>query len=342
MIGVSFTSTAGSSSVLTASKASKGDPPDDTGIYRCVEDPMKHRIMAVVACLILVACCSGCGDNGSTGVPVGGRQDRVDGPVAWDSQRKPLAPIPAGTSFGEEPPEGWSDIVLLADGRLGDGDVSDVADGVADYVKMFDIAILANAERDESARYYLEKVGIGFTMKMDGKNTIVTIDSQEKLGADLDMIARDVLSGHEEGLADVRQVARDSAGMIVDVPTLMLHQGSHRIMIVRYLVRVSPDNGRSDTAVWLLVEGTSQQDYLLVEETFEHLPPNMREDRILNVDGKSLTFGLPADDAFAAVGIPRGRSHEFTDEMRKHAGRVSFSEEAYRELQSALTHAMTP
>ena len=298
--------------------------------------------MAVAACLILVGCHSGCGGNGSNDASGGGQRDQVDGPVAWDPQRRPLAPIPAGTSFDEEPPADWSDIILFANGRLGSGDVSDVAGGVRDYVKMFDIAILANAERDESGRYCMEKVGIGFTMRIDGKNTIVTLDSQKDLGADLDIIARDVLSGHEKGLADIRQAARDSASMMVDVPTLMLHQGMHRIMIVRYLVRVSPDNGRVDTVVWLLVEGASEEDYLLVEDTFEHLPPNMREDRILNVDGSCLTFGLPSDEAFAAVRIPQGTSYEYTDSMRAHAGRVNFNKETYRKLLSALADAMTP
>lgn len=303
---------------------------------------MKDCIMAFAACLVLVGGHSGCGDNGSNDVSDGGQQDQINGPVAWDSQRKPLAPIPAGTSFGEEPPTDWSDIILFANGRLGNGDVSDVADGVGDYVKMFDIAILANTERDESDRYCLEKVGIGFTTKIDGKNTIVTLDSQQELGADLDVVARNVLSGHEEGLADIRQVARDSASMIVDVPTLMLHQGRHRIMIVRYLVRISPDNGRVDTVVWLLVEGRSEGDGLLVENTFEHLPPNMREDRILNVDGNCLTFGIPSDEAFAAVRIPQGTSYEYTDSMRAHAGRVNFNKETYRKLLSALADAMTP
>jgi len=301
---------------------------------------MRKAVMAVAAAGILVGCQSGCSDSGSGNVSGVGQRDQLQGPVAWDPQRKPLAPIPPGTSFGEEPPPDWSDIVLFANGRLGAGDVSEVADSVGGYVEMFDIAILADAGRDESGRYYLKKVGIGFTTEIDGKNTIVTLDSQRKLGADLDVVARSVLSGHEEGLAEIRQVARDSTGMIVDVPTLMLHQGKHRIMIVRYLFRVSPADGRLDTFVWLLVEGPSPGDYLPVEDTFEHLPPKMREDRVLNVDGDQLTFGIPSDEAFAAVRIPQGTSHRFTEAMRRHAGRVSFSEETYRELLSALHDAM--
>ena len=95
-------------------------------------------------------------------------------------------------------------------------------------------------------------------------------------------------------------------------------------MIVRYLVRVSPDKGHVDTVVWLLVEGESEEDHLLVEDTFEHLTPDMREDRILNVDGDCLTFGIPSDEAFAAVRIPQGISREFPDERRTYAGRVDF------------------
>ncbi len=289
---------------------------------------MKNCAMAFAACLILTGCQSGCGTS-----------DPGSGSAA-DSQRRPLPPIPTGISFGEQPPDGYSDIILFADGRLGAGDVSDVATGVAAYVEMFDIVILANVERDQSDQYGLEKVGIGFSMLMDGRNTVVTVDSQEELGADLDMIASDVLSRHEGLAAGVRQVARDAVSMIVDVPTLMLHQDEHRMMTVRYLIRVSPDDGRVDTVVWQLGEAPADQDHLLVEDTFEHLPPNMREDRVLNVDGGGLTFGIPSNEAFAAVSIARGTPHVFTDELRKLAGRVDFDESSYRDLLAALADAL--
>ncbi|MBN2474494.1 MAG: pyruvate kinase [Pirellulales bacterium] len=303
---------------------------------------MKGCILALAGCLILVGGQSGCGDATSNDVADGGPENQARGPRGWDPQRKPLAAIRPGTNFAEQPPADWSHLILFANGRLGAGDVSEVAGGVDDYVKMFDIAVLANTERDKSGRHHLDKVGIGFTTKLDGRNTIVTLDSQAELGADLDMVARDVLSGHERGLAEIRQVARDATSIMVDVPTLMLHRGQHRTLIVRYLICVSPDSGQVDTFVWLLAEGESEPDCLLVEEDFQHLPPNAREDRILHVDGDRLTFGIPSDEAFAAVRIPRGTPHRFTEQMRRHAGRVRFTEEAYRELTRALSDATTP
>ena len=302
---------------------------------------MKSCLLTSVVCLLIAGCGNGVVVD-TPGTETEAREYQAGGAARWHLQRKPAAWLPAGTRFDKEPPAGWSHILLLAVGRPASGDVSAASAGVHEHVKMFAFVILANAERDESNQYCLEKVGVGFSMKLGGKNMIVTREAQQQIGANLGVIALDVLARHEETLAGIRQVARNPGSMILDVPTLMLHRGEHREMIVRYLIRVSPSTGRVGTAVWLLDRGNSNQDYVVVEDTFQLLPPNLLEDRILNVKGDRFTLGIPADDAFGQVRIAQGTACRFSNEARKYAGRTTFTKASYGALVSSLADATAP
>ena len=254
---------------------------------------------------------------------------------------KPLDRIPAGTRFGHEPPAGWSNIVLFVEGRLASGDVDVVSSTVARYAKLFNLVMLANAKQDPAGKYYLDKVNIGFSMVIEGQNTIVTSDTHRKLGAGLGIVGGGVLSGNESALRDISQVARSPTSMIIDAPTIMLIQCDHREMICRYAIFVSPKTGAIGTTAWLLDDpGAQHGDYVVVEDVFQYLPPNMREDRVLNVKEDRFTFGIPAKDAFALVRIPQGTPFRFTNEMRASAGARRFTEERYHALWASMTDAI--
>ena len=123
---------------------------------------------------------------------------------------------------------------------------------------------------------------------------------------------------------------------------MMLYKDEHRPMIVRYLIWVAPANGWIGTVAWLLDPTDSDRDYRVVEDTFQYLPPNMCEDRVMNVKADRFTFGIPAKDAFALVRIPQGTPYKFTAELRKYAGRMRFTKASYSELLTALSRAMVP
>lgn len=257
-----------------------------------------------------------------------------------DLEPKTLARIPAGTRFGEDPPQGWSNIILFVEGELSSGDVAAASETVKYYSKIFNLVMLANVAKGESGQFVLDKVGIGFSMNINGKNTVITANAQAQLGANLSFIGKSVLSGNEEALADVKQVARYSNGAVIDAPTMMLRNGQHQLMMVRYVLWVSPQDGRLGTAVWLMDKGNSSQDYSVVEDTFQLLPPNMREKRVMNVMGNRFTLGIPAKDAFALVRIPQGTPYKFTNELRAIAGRIKLDGGSYGELMKALDAAM--
>ena len=251
-----------------------------------------------------------------------------------------LPRIPAGTSFDEEPPAGWSNIILFVEGRLGSGDVAAASVTVQKYAKMFNLVILANVARVESGDHYLDKIGIGFSTKINGRNTVITSASQEKLEANLGLVARSVFAANETSLDEIKQVARYSGCVLFDAPTIMLHRGEHRTMVVRYLVLVSRSSGQLNTFVWLLDRDPQNEKYCVVANTLQRLPPNMREDRVMNVKEDRFTLGIPSKDAFALVRIPQGTRYLFTERLRELAGATTFTKETFSQLLVAVHEAV--
>lgn len=264
----------------------------------------------------------------------------ASGRLARGEDPKPMPPIKPGTSFDTEPPDGWSHIILFVEGRLASGDVDAASAKVHRYARMFNLVILADVGKDDEGVYRLLKTGVGFTTKIKGRNTVITLDTEEELGAELGFIARSVFEANEESLNDIKCVARSKNHVLFDAPTIMLYNGEHETMMVRYLVWASHKTGKVSTFVWLLNNPEGNEDYKLMEPTIQLLPENMREDRIMNVKGDRFTFGIPAKDAFALVRIPQGRAIKITPRLRKVAGLRKYDEESFVEMLRAITEAV--
>jgi hypothetical protein len=259
----------------------------------------------------------------------------------WDFTPQPVQQIPAGTRFGNGPPAGWSQMVLFVEGRLASGDVDAVSNTVSYYSKLFNVVVLANAQQDAAGKHYLDKVGFGFAMVIKGQNTIVTPATHRNLGAGLSLIGSGILAINETALSRTVQIARSPSSMIIDAPTIMLHEGEHREMICRFAIWVAPQTGKIGAAAWLLDDnGSEDEDYRISQEVFQYLPENMREDRIMNVKKDRFTLGIPAKDAFGVVRIPQGTPFRFTDQMRAHAGARRFDAQRYPALWSSMAAAM--
>lgn len=261
-------------------------------------------------------------------------------------QKKTLDRIPAGTHFTDSPPQGWTNIISFVEGKLDSGDVSAVSDTVAYYSKLFNLVKLANVVKDDAGKFELDKVAVGFSMKIKGVNTVVTSDSEDELGADLSIIGRGVLDGNVESLDKVQQIARNKTSMLIDAPAIMLKDGKHKEMIVRYFIWASPSNGQIGTVVWLLDSdpdsGATSNSYAISEDTVQYLPPNMVEERSMNVKADRFNIlGVPKKDAFALVQIPQGRAYQYTDELKQVAGLKTYDQDSYAQLLSAMSRTLS-
>lgn len=263
----------------------------------------------------------------------------------FSSQKKTLDSIPPGTRFVDDPPEGWTNIIAFVDGKLTDGDVEDVSSMVKKYASMFNLVKLANVVRADDGSFVLDKVAIGFSTKIEGVNTVVTSKTEGKLGGNLGMIGRSVLDGNIESLEKVKQVARNKTSMVIDAPAIMLRDGEHKEMVVRYFIWVSPNNGQLGTVTWLLDEdpssGATAEKYAIADDTIQYLPPNFKEERKMNVKAEKFNlFGVPAKDAFALVQLPQGRAYSYTSDLKEVACLRNFDQQSYMSLLTAMAQAL--
>jgi hypothetical protein len=256
-------------------------------------------------------------------------------------KRQPISMIPAGTKFGEQPPAGWSHLISFVRGQLSSGDIESVSETVRYYGEIFNLVMLGNAEPNAEGKYELDKVAIGFSMKIKGVNTIVTSETQKELGAGLNILGRGVLDGNIESLANVEQVARTTNSIVIDAPAIMLRDGKHREMIVRYYIWVFPENGNLGTLVWLLDSTPDQSELSIADTTIQLLPANMREDRVMHVDASKFNLlGIPSKDAFALVRLPQGVAFQMSESMQSIAAEKNYDAETLAKLTTAVAETL--
>jgi len=253
--------------------------------------------------------------------------------------------IKPGTQIGDGPPRGWSHLVLLAKPRIGVGDVDAIPKSAIHFGSMFSFTIVANVRPDgktdaEEKRYYLERVGIGMATNVQGRNLIVTSD--QTFGADVGFIGRAVMRENERILStDMRQVARTRTMHVFDANAIMLRNSQHRQMVIRHVILVAPQTGQLTAFVWLLGrDGTDQ--YTLAENAIQMLPPQMQEDRVLSVDARKFTFGIPAADAFALAKLPQGTPVKYSKSLTTLAALRRFTPETALHLEEELQTRYAP
>lgn len=257
----------------------------------------------------------------------------------WDFQPVPMPRIPAGTVVGGDSVEGWSHPVLFVRGSLSAGDTEAVSSTVRRYGEMFNLNLLANVKKAGEADYFLERVAIGFSTPIAGRNVVITRDTHKQLGANLGMIGGSVFSGNEEALKDAKQVARYRHGLVMDAPTLMLVDGEHKLRMVRHFFWVSKATGKLGALVWALNDDGGDR-YAVAGSAMQLLPPNMHENRVMHVDGNEFTFGIPSKRAFALVRVPQGRGIPMNPSLREAAGVRSFDQSSYIRLLTEVSQAI--
>ena len=262
----------------------------------------------------------------------------ASGQDGWDLQPRPVPRIPAGTTFTDRAPQGWSSLIMFVNGKLSSGDVDAASATVKKYAAMFNLVMMGNAGRQSNGQYYLDKVAIGFsTRNQQGQNVVVTANGGGAAG--IGFIGKSVLAGNEEALGDIRQTARNATSVVIDAPAMMLVGNEHKERIIRYLIWVAPRTGRIGTTCWVLDKTRPPAGYRVGEDTFQFLPPNMIENRVLNVKRDYFTLGIPSPKAFAMVRIPQGTAYKFTPQMLQQAGARAFTKESFHSLLTATSGA---
>ncbi len=263
-----------------------------------------------------------------------------------DFTARGMAQIPAGTAFvasefAKQPPRGWNHLVLFVEGRLGSGDVDAASSTVLKYTKLFNLVILANVAQQQG-RHYLESAAAGFSTKINNNDTVITLATEEKLGANLGFIGRSVFEPNELALKDLVQIARTPQALLFNAPTMMLYKNEHQMMMVRYLLWANPNTGELRTLVWQMENTEPGKSYALADNSFQSLKPGTVDDRVMNVKGDRFNFlGIPDKDAFAVVRLPQGKTVPFNQELAKLATAPSYTQESFNALLAAIDQALS-
>ncbi len=257
-----------------------------------------------------------------------------------DVRPQPLEWIEPGTIIGRTAPAGWTDLILLATPRIAQGDLDKIAPTTSDYARMFHLAILADVRPGPPGgrdNFGLEKVGIGLTVDVDGREVVVS--TEEARVANLGMIGRRVLHANEEIVrTEFRQVARTRTMVVFDARALILYQGNHAHLVIRHAVLCSPADGSVRTLVWLL--GAAREGgYAPAEPALQWLTPALLEDRLLHVDGDKFILGVPSAEAFALVQIPQGTPIPLSPDLASATSTNRFTTETAPQLEDALRRA---
>jgi hypothetical protein len=229
--------------------------------------------------------------------------------VVYDVERREVPLIRPGTVIDRTAPPGWTHLVALSHPRPGTGDVGSIPALARPLTTLISTAMLARVEAVNGpggARYRLFAVGQGLGTHINGRLTIVSPDTQRRLGAGMGPFAQMVLRRSYAKLLQSVQVARSETMAILDAPVVMIRDGRHKPVLHRQVVLVDPRTGRLETLVWA-IDLDEQGRYRAVSTPAVWLRPNSIQEVILHVDRREFTLGMPSDNAFGLSAMPSGQ-----------------------------------
>jgi hypothetical protein len=261
----------------------------------------------------------------------------VENAASKQIEPKLIDRIPPGTVVFDPSTRGLSDLILFIKGKLAAGDTDIVNDTTRFYGDLFNLVYMANVKKADNG-FKLDTVAVGFSSKIQGRDIVINSETARDLGLSLNIIGRSVLSGNERALQDIAVMAKNDQCVVIDAPAIVRFNDRNERMVVRFFIWTSVADGQLGTTVWLLAK--NGKGYAIAEDSFNFLPPEMVEERVLHVDGSQFTLGIPSATAFAMTSIPQGRSFKFTERMRRVAAVEAFTTQTFNELILSAAEAM--
>jgi hypothetical protein len=247
--------------------------------------------------------------------------------------------ITPGTVIEKSAPKGWTHLVLKSKPSLPADQKRRVGEMTARLATMTFMSTVASVEpygTGAERRYRLAKLGVGVGVNIDGKDVIVSPDTQRQLGANLGLLARQVLSGIYEKQKTIRLVAVGPTLAVMDTPAFMPRGKGHAPVILRYVFLVDARTGQLDTLVWR-IDTDGRGGYDGTVGMIEWLPPAKMIDAVMQVDPDEFRLGIPSERAFAVRSIPAGqRQFSIPDGLRASAGAARLTSEQAGKLTQAL------
>jgi hypothetical protein len=193
--------------------------------------------------LTVLAVSAGCGEPSRFGtLPDVG----VEGPM--------LSFLPAKLDVESASPEGWTDTVVKLAPDLPDGAAGmSAADREA---SSFRTVILADVAKPgwKGTEYALRRIGVGLSLPIQGRDTVVTMGTREAQGVGLSKVSKFALFAFEEDMHQATLLGGNATFALVRTQARLRAGMSYRKVELRYAIVVDPRTGALTRAVWS-VEG---------------------------------------------------------------------------------------
>ena len=254
-----------------------------------------------------------------------------------------LVLVPPGTLIGTEAPQGWSHLILKSLPSINPEHKSRVSETAYELSSLVFTSIVARTDRvpgSNPPRYVLGDIGLGLGTKVQGRDIVLTPETQARLGANLGFQERIVLSECYKRQSQARAVVRTQTMAVIDTHAVMIRNGQHRLAKVRYAVLLDPRSGNIATLSWG-VDVDQQRQPSSANSDLQWLPPNKIDDLVLHADSRHMTLGFPGELAFAVKQPPQGNSRiPLTNSLASLAGKAAYTPQTAGELETTLRTEM--
>lgn len=250
--------------------------------------------------------------------------------------------IQPGTVLNQPDAPRWNRTILLAKPRIASGDVNALSESIRQAASTFVLSIAATVDRDPAAnsnKFRLAEVGVGYSVRVDDRFTVIRPEDYEDYGVSLSFVQRQMLSENQKQLETIRVIARGTTLLMFDVPSMMLHRGEHVDFAMRHLIWIDSNSGKLATMVWLNQLDAMQQPRVADWEAIRWLEPATFEDRTIHVDGDQFTLLIPGKRAFALERLPPGRSIAWTAAAAKLGALDRYDMQSMQDLLRELNAA---
>lgn len=257
------------------------------------------------------------------------------------TQPEPIAP---GTVVEDTPPAGWSHLIIKSLPRVKPSEIAKLPtnpfvgrDGLVRQVSWMFTVFTADVVKEQQAghsRYRLRAIGLGLGANVHGRDTVLTVESAERLGIKLDPIQAITLTTGYRVQQQSRVVVLGPTFAVVDTPVTFRCGERNYALRFRYALLVHPHTGTMEVLAWRLgLENGQCAD--LTRAVLLH--PNTIDEAELVPDLNEFPLGIPNERAFGVEELPPHRLEVTIPEpIRELAGQTRFTaDEAFR-LETAL------
>ncbi len=260
--------------------------------------------------------------------------------VSVDVVPREIARIPPGTVVADRAPSGWTHLVIKSNPRIADASRKDVSELIARLATLVSSIIVAEVRAEPQAppdaRFRLARVAVGLATDIEGRATVVSNESYERVGANFGFLEASVLAAAQEQLDKMRSLLRSPSVAVVQGEGVLWLDGKHYTVLVRYALLVDPRTGALHALCWGL-RPREDGRLELIGSTLQWLPPALVEDCQLHVDPDQFFLGMPNRMAFAMSQLPPGQKVlRATPELAALLAQPTYTLDTARALEAQL------